>query len=299
MAPTPLAAAGALAGAAYLNARWSLAHDVLYFRIIGSTLVRLFLASRADKLNAFYVLEQHARNRATAGKPFILFEGRPFTYAETYDTVLRYGAWLRERCGVRHGEIVALDYQNSETFVFLWFAIWAAGAKPAFTNYHLQGAALAHCLRASTAKLVVVDPRVAGAVTEEVRREVPGMTFVVFTPNVEAEATRQDPVRYQDAVRSESDKFNMAVLIYTSGTTGMPKPAIVSWAKVYLGSNMASKGTGSGPSDIIYTVCPSACPMLMRTGWCLIIVYSACPFTTAPGPFWESAARCSSAQLLP
>jgi acyl-CoA synthetase (AMP-forming)/AMP-acid ligase II len=251
MIPSPITAAGALAGAAYLNARWSLAHDVLYFRLLGSTLLRLFLAGRADKLNVFYVLEQHAGDKSTASRPFMLFEGRTYSYAETYETVLRYGAWLRECCGVRQGEIVALDYRNSEAFVFLWFAIWAIGAKPAFINYHLQGAALAHCLRASTAKLVLADPRVAGAVTERVQQEVPGLRFVVFTPEVESEARGQEPVRYPDAVRSESDKFNMAVLIYTSGTTGMPKPAIVSWTKIYLGPNMVSKGTASGPNDII------------------------------------------------
>ncbi|KAK4039873.1 fatty acid transporter protein [Parachaetomium inaequale] len=256
MAPVPLAAAGALAGAAYLNARFSLAHDLLFFRILGSSLFSLFRAQRADKINAFYVLEQQALDKTTGGKPFILFEGRSFTYAETYETVLRYGAWLRERHGVRERDVVALDYQNSETFVFFWFALWAVGAKPAFINHHLQGAALTHCLRESTAKLAVVDPRVAESVTEEVRRELSGMRFVVFTPEVEAEAREQEPVRYPDAVRSEGEPTDMAILIYTSGTTGMPKPAVVSWAKGYMAANISAKGTDAGQTDVIYTCMP-------------------------------------------
>lgn len=274
MVPVPLAAAGAVAGAAYLNARFSLAHDLLFFRISASTLFSLFRATRADKVNVFYVLEKQAHDKTTAKKPLILFEGKSYTYAETYQTVLRYGAWLRERHGVREGDVVSLDYQNSETFIFLWFAIWAIGAKPAFINYNLQGAALTHCLRESTAKLAIVDPRVADNVTDEVRQALPSMKFVVFTSDVEAEAQTQEPVRYPDAVRSESEYVNMAILIYTSGTTGMPKPAVVSWAKVYMAATMSTKGTSSGPDDVFYTVSNAAfhvcCP------WLKAVVSNAC-----------------------
>lgn len=249
------AAAGAVAGSAYLNARLSLAHDLLFFRTIGSTLFKLFLAARADRINAFYVLEKQALDKATAAaRPLLLFEGKSYTYAETYERVLRYGAWLRERYGVREGHIVALDFENSDAFVFLWFALWAVGAKPAFINYNLQGAALTHCLRESTAKLAIVDPRVAGSIIDGVRQELPDVSFVVFAPEVEAEAGRQEAVRYPDAVRSEDDYVAMAILIYTSGTTGLPKPAVVSWAKVYVGAMMSCQGTGMAPGDVIYTV---------------------------------------------
>lgn len=254
MVPVPVTAAGALAGAVYLNARFSLAHDLLFFRIFGSTLFNLFRAGLAGRLNVFYVLEAQALDKATGAKSFILFEGRSVSYAEAYETVLRYGAWLKEHRGVREGDVVALDYENSDTFVFVWFALWAIGAKPAFINYHLQGAALAHCLRASTARLAIVDPRVAESVSENVRKEVSGMEFVVFVPELEAEAQRQEPVRYPDAVRTEKEPTDMAMLIYTSGTTGMPKPAIMSWAKVYVAANMSAKGTDSKPGDVFYTV---------------------------------------------
>jgi acyl-CoA synthetase (AMP-forming)/AMP-acid ligase II len=296
MLPVPLAAAGAVAGAAYLNARFSLAHDLLYFRISASVLYGLFRATRADKINVFYVLEKHALDKSTAGRIFLLFEGKSYTYAETYQTVLRYGAWMHDHHGVRERDIVALDYQNSDTFFFLWMAIWAIGAKPAFINYNLQGDALTHCLRASTAKLAIVDPLVAKSVTDEIRQEFPGVKFVVFAPELEAEAQRQNPIRFPDSVRTESEYVNMAILIYTSGTTGMPKPAVVSWAKVYMGANMSAKGVGLTRDDIFYTarhLCPCA-PLRAVTSnaW-----FSACPSITAPLPSWPSAARSSPGQL--
>lgn len=307
MAPSPLpfalsAAAAAAAGSAYLNARWSLEHDLLFFRIAGSALFNVLRALRADRLNAFYVLEKHALDRATADRPFLLFEGRACSYADAYWTVLRYGAWLRERRGVREGDVVALEFQNSDTFVLLWFAIWAVGARPAFINYHLQGAALTHCLRAATARLALVDPRVADGVTEDVRRELPDMEFVVFTPDVEAEARRLEPVRYSDDLRSEKNHVAMAMLIYTSGTTGLPKPAVVSWAKVYMAAMMASKGSGMRSDDVLYTV---SCVFFALSLGVLPSATtsdrgcSACRCTTARPPASASAAPCFPARRSP
>lgn len=254
MVPLPAAVAGALAGTAYLNARFSLAHDWLFFRIIGSTLLNLTWAKRVDNINLFYVLEKHARNNSLTGKPFVIFEGKEYSYAETYDKVLRYGTWLRKRLGVKERDIVALNYQNSETFVFLWFALWAIGAKPAFINYNLQGAALTHCLQKSTANLVLVDPLFASSITEQLREGLSGVKFVVFNTDAKSEAGAQVPVRYPDEVRTEPDPTNMALLIYTSGTTGMPKPAIVTWKKIYGGAAVSTKGTNAGQKDIFYTV---------------------------------------------
>ncbi|KAK3369812.1 hypothetical protein B0H63DRAFT_485581, partial [Podospora didyma] len=249
-------AAGTAAASAYLNARLSLEHDALFFGIVGSTVFNVVRAVRADKINVFYVLEKKALDMATANTVFLWFEGCTHTYAETYDKVLRYGTWLRTKHNVKAKEIVALDYQNSDTFVFLWFALWSIGAKPAFINYNLTGKPLAHCLRAATTKLAIVDPRVAESLTDEVRGETQGIEFVVFTPEREAEAHVTEAVRCEDEVRSEEGFVGMAILIYTSGTTGLPKPAIVSWGKIYTAASLAGRGTGTKPGEIFYTCMP-------------------------------------------
>ncbi|KAK4139995.1 fatty acid transporter protein [Dichotomopilus funicola] len=297
MVSLPTAAAGALAGTAYLNARFSLAHDWLFFRIIGSTLLDLAWAKRVDRINLFYVLEKHARNDLLAGKPFVLFEGKEYTYAETYDTVLRYGTWLRKRLGVRERDIVALNYQNSETFVFLWFALWAIGAKPAFINYNLQGAALTHCLQKSTAMLVLVDSLLESSLTAELREGLSDVKFVVFDPDAKSEAEAQVPVRYTNEVRTEPDPANMALLIYTSGTTGMPKPAIVSWKKIYAGAALSTKGTSAGQKDIFYT----CMPLYHSAGSCLSVCSAlSVGATAAIGPrfstktFWKEVRETKS-----
>ncbi len=83
MLPVSLAAAGAVAGAAYLNARFSLGEDLRWLRITGSTMYKLSRATRTDKINAFYVLEGHALEKKSADRAFIIFGGKSYSYAET------------------------------------------------------------------------------------------------------------------------------------------------------------------------------------------------------------------------
>jgi acyl-CoA synthetase (AMP-forming)/AMP-acid ligase II len=59
--------------------------------------------------------------------------------------------------GVQKEEVVAIDFVNSEVFIWVWFGLWSIGAKPAFINYNLTGAPLFHTVRTSTARLVLVD----------------------------------------------------------------------------------------------------------------------------------------------
>ncbi|OAA73670.1 AMP-dependent synthetase/ligase [Cordyceps fumosorosea ARSEF 2679] len=258
--PVPLAVAvpAALAGAAYLNAKSGLWYDLKMQRVYLTTMFRLLRGLRRDRLSLFYTLEDWALSKTHAGRDVLRFEDRRYTYAQLYDHVLRHGTYLRARHGVKPGDIVALDFQNSDTFLFLWWGLWAIGAKPAMINYNLTGKPLAHCVGAATARLCIVDPAVEGNVTDEVRAQLPGVEFMVWTPEREAaEAAAIAPVRFPDADRSEAEYSNMALLIYTSGTTGLPKAAIVSWAKCIAGGTMASMLLGRGDGrDVMYTSMP-------------------------------------------
>ncbi|KAK3326924.1 hypothetical protein B0T19DRAFT_148862 [Cercophora scortea] len=257
--PLPVALPLAAASAAYLSARLSLAQDLLFLRITTSALINVVRAVRADKISFFYVLEAHARHPSTASSTFLLFEGKSYTYAETYARALQHGTWLHTRHGVRAGDVVAVNFQNSDTFIFLWFGLWAIGARPAFINYNLTGTPLVHSLRESSARLAVVDPRVIGAhgVTDEVRRELEGaVEFVVFDEGVEQEVKATMGVRLPDEARAVESHVGLAILIYTSGTTGLPKPAVVSWTKIYMAAMLSGKGTGMKKGDVFYTSMP-------------------------------------------
>ncbi|KAH9868414.1 hypothetical protein J1614_007486, partial [Plenodomus biglobosus] len=150
-----LALPAAAAGLAYVNARHGLAYD---YHLLSSFL-RGTLSSawneRADRLNFFYQLRSHALS-SRAHHAFLIFQGQTWSYAQAYETVLKYATWLTTK-GVAKDDIVAMDLVNSHLFVWLWFALWSIGAKPAFVNTNLRGKALVHTLKTSTARLVLVD----------------------------------------------------------------------------------------------------------------------------------------------
>lgn len=252
----PLSVVGpaALAGLGYINGKTAFWYDWLMLRSVVPTRLALWNRERTDRLNSFYRLEEKANDKNTAEVIFLKFEGRSYTYAQAYDIVLRYGAWLRKNHGVKPKDIVAMDFENSDTFIFLWLGLWSIGAKPAFINYNLSGSVLTHCVKAATANLFLVDPSVAHNVTDDVRKDLSSVSIVVLTPELEREIMATEPVRAPDQDRSEDLAQNMAVLIYTSGTTGMPKPAIMSWTKSVMGPGFASRWLDWKPSDVFYTV---------------------------------------------
>jgi acyl-CoA synthetase (AMP-forming)/AMP-acid ligase II len=73
--------------------------------------------------------------------------------------------------GVEKNDIVAIDFVNSETFIWVWFGLWSIGAKPAFINYNLTGKSLVHTIETSTARLVLVDEAGRDKFSEQVLKE--------------------------------------------------------------------------------------------------------------------------------
>lgn len=251
--PLALAAPAALAGLAYLNAKLSLSYD---YQLLGAARRAYAFINRRekeDRLNMFYILEEHAQGKF-ANETFIMFEGKKWTFKQTYDIVLKYGTWLKNTHNVKPEEIVAMDFTNSDNYFFLWFGIWSIGAKPAFINYNLTGKALSHCVKVSTARLCIVDPVVEEKVTQEVRDELLDTTFQILTPDIEATIISTEGVREPDSTRHQQTKSKIGTLIYTSGTTGLPKPAIMSWGKANFGSTLMPRWSGYNRPDVLYTV---------------------------------------------
>ncbi len=206
------------------------------------------------RLNQFDRFEQLALAKSSANRDFLRFEDKRYTYAEAYDLTLRYAAWLKTNYNVAKGEIVALDFQNTDTFALLILALWSLGAAPALINYNLTGPALIHCLKRATTRLLFIDPTVAGNVGEDVRQAVGGVQCAVLSAEAEAEVRKTEPYRAPDEIRECVKPSDMAALIYTSGTTGLPKAAIVSWAKIWITGGFTRRWIGTKTSDIYYTV---------------------------------------------
>lgn len=254
--PLVVAAPAAAAALAYLNARTSFGYDYMLFKAAFKSLCRVLLRQRAGRLSVFYNLEERARHPCTANKDLLIFDGRKLTYAQVYDKALRHGAWMRDTLGVKPNHVVSMDFENSDTFILVWLGLWSIGAKPAFINYNLTGKSLSHCIKAAKSSICLVDPNVAKNITDQVRNELSQVNFVVFTPDVKAQVDATAPRRVPDSDLHQDDFANLAILIYTSGTTGLPKPAVVSWAKIIAGGTTSETLLARGGNDIMYTSMP-------------------------------------------
>lgn len=225
----------AVAGLAYLNAKSAFWYDATLLRGLLPALYRNKRREASDRVNAFYRLEEIAASKS-ATSVAILFEDRSWTYAQLYETALKYGSYFQSRFGLKPKDIVALNLLNSDHFLLICFGLWSIGARPAFINYNLTGDALCHCVKTANSVLMLVDPDVESHMDVGVREKLGDLKIEFLTEEFLSAAMATDPVRPPDEVRSGDLGRDMAILIYTSGTTGLPKAAIVSWAKLASGS---------------------------------------------------------------
>lgn len=141
---------------------------------------------KKDRINVFYIFEKHAKDPVTSKRIFLLIPKDPekpnqrteWTYAEAYEIVLKWAAWLKSKHGVQRLEIIAMDFTNKPQFIWLWFALWSLGAIPAKINHNLRDQAFVHSVTVSTARLLLVDPQIREVLNEETLKGWVQMTRV-------------------------------------------------------------------------------------------------------------------------
>ncbi|THX14624.1 acetyl-CoA synthetase-like protein, partial [Aureobasidium pullulans] len=272
--PLTLAAPAAVASLAYLRAKTSFPNDyaILKATVLGALYVRNCVKN--DRVNLFYELEKHALDPKTRDHSFLAIpphvpkdvatpadlkglQATEWSYKQVYETVLKFAAWLKQEHGVKKGDMVAIDYTNKTQFVCLWFALFSLGAKAAFINTNLRGKALLHCVKACKAKLLIVDPAIEDALTDEVRQELANsVQAVVLDDMTEGRIVATAGLRVPNEERGGDKISDTAVLIFTSGTTGLPKPAVVPWKKFLLSGRTVSNWLGVKSTDRYYTAMP-------------------------------------------
>src|ERR1700710_2164581 len=187
-----------------------------------------------------------------------VYEGRVFTWAQTYERCRRFASFLAQR-GIGHGDTVAAMLPNIPAMNEVHFAVPMAGAVLNTLNIRLEAATIAFQLDHGGAKIILVDPEFTGVISEALTLMKGPKPFVVDVDDAAfAGGKRIGELEYEAVVaqgdpafvaRPPADEWDAIALSYTSGTTGNPKGVVTHHRGAYLNavSNILAGNLGQHP----------------------------------------------------
>jgi fatty-acyl-CoA synthase len=202
-----------------------------------------------------------------------VYEGRVFTWAETYGRCRRFASYLAN-CGIAEGDTVAAMLPNIPAMNEMHFAVPMAGAVLNALNIRLDAPSIAFQLDHGGAKILVVDPEFAGVTAEALTLMTGRKPLVVDVDDASfAGGKRIGEIEYEAALaqgdaafeaRQPRDEWNAIALSYTSGTTGNPKGVVTHHRGAYLNAVSNILAGQLGPHPVyLWTL-----PMFHCNGWC-------------------------------
>ncbi|KAK5073675.1 hypothetical protein LTS08_002227 [Lithohypha guttulata] len=257
MASIAAAAAGGLAAASYINAKYQISRELESQRRLKRAERSYAKAVKEDRLSPWYILadvcKKHPNKRAVWSR------AGSCTFQEFHDQTVQYAQWLLEQ-GVRPGDLVAMYLLNSADFLMIMFATLCIGAGPAFINYNLEGKALMHCLAVCETKILIADSddgcqkRLNGSRGEI---ESTGTRIVTLDDPLKQKIKSGPVVVPEDKYRNGMKGDHPYCLIYTSGTTGLPKGCPFLVARTHLLGSHLEPSFGAEPGkDCWYSPMP-------------------------------------------
>lgn len=169
------AVAGAAALAYYVDQQLLLTSDLREAGKLGLAVIEAKRLLSKDTLvpNVF-----EASVRKYPQKACMVFEGRSLSFAQVDAAANRVAHWAMNR-GLRAGQTVALLMENRPEFVIVWLGLAKVGVVTALINTHLLADGLVHCVKISSADVLVVGFELLDKLAAVVDR-LPGISFFTY-----------------------------------------------------------------------------------------------------------------------
>ena len=147
-----------------------------------------------------------------------VYEGRVFTWAQTYARCRRFASYLAGR-GIGRGDTVAAMLPNIPAMNEVHFAVPMAGAVLNALNIRLDAASIAFQLDHGGAKIILVDPEFAGVIAEALTLMKGPKPFVIDVDDAAfAGGKRIGEIEYEDALAQGDPEFHGTPAARTNGT---------------------------------------------------------------------------------
>lgn len=202
--------------------------------------------------------------------------------------------------GVGPGDVVALVAQNSPLYVAIIFGVTRLGATTALVNSHLEGHPLSHAVKASGARVAIVDGQSEKAVRARPDLQEQLRHVFTFGPGDFEEQLAAAPSR--PFPRVPMKVIDDYVLIYTSGTTGLPKPCKISHGRgLVAAAGFGPLFFGFVPGDKLYNVLPlyHSNALLLGTGGCILTrTPMAMRASFSAKAFWDDVQRYGATAII-
>jgi len=178
-------------------------------------------------MNLALMVEQAAKDSA---KLVFLVNGKEkLNFRQVRDKIGRIKTGLYSM-GIRQGDRVALLLNNSNEFIYTYFAAVCLGAEIVPLNTFLNHEEVKYILNDCGAKLLVSSSEFNDTLKLITKQNTPGLQAVIAVDNIECELYRPFSDLEKEGPEPAIPDINendVAAIIYTSGTTGHPKGAML------------------------------------------------------------------------
>jgi acyl-CoA synthetase (AMP-forming)/AMP-acid ligase II len=217
-------------------------------------------------------------------RPALRFEDQSWTYGELNAWANRLAHRLKQ-AGVRTGDAVGLLMENRAEVLAYTLGIVKLGATVTLLNHHLRGESLAHTLRITGPRIVILGAECEAAAHSLTGDHPPPHPiewwwdgegsapngWLALRPALSASATTNLPETAQIVLKQA------AFHIFTSGTTGMPKASVMShyrWHRCLYGLGML--GLRLRQNDVLYCALPLYHNNALTVSWSAVVGAGAC-----------------------